>query len=49
MLRYLQADGALPVPTLDHAGDGLVVMDWVVDDGRIDARAGAHKRPNTNV
>ncbi len=42
MLRYLGSHGALPVPAVHHAADGLVIMDWVEGDGRLDARAQAH-------
>ncbi len=42
MLRYLAANSELPVPGVIHAGDRLLVMDYVETGGGLDARAQAH-------
>ncbi len=42
MLRYLAANSDLPVPGVIHAGDSLLIMDYVETGGGLDARAQAH-------
>jgi fructosamine-3-kinase len=42
MLGYLAAHSALPVPGVVHSTEGLLVMDWLEDDGRLDGAAQEH-------
>jgi hypothetical protein len=42
MLGYLAAHSALPVPDVAHAAEGLLVMAWLPDDGRLDGAAQEH-------
>ena len=42
MLGYLAAHSSLPVPIVAHAAEGLLVMDWLDDDGRLDHAAQEH-------
>lgn len=39
MLRYLARHSRLPVPTVYHADDRMLVMEWLQSDGRIDDSA----------
>lgn len=42
MLGYLAAHSSLPLPRVAHAAEGLLVMDWLDDDGRLDHAAQEH-------
>lgn len=42
MLRYLAQHSALPVPTVLHADDDLLLMTYIDAQGRLDGRAQAH-------
>ncbi len=42
MLTYLEEHSNLPVPSVVHASDELLVMDYVESGGGLDARAQAH-------
>ncbi len=42
MLRYLAARSRLPVPAVLHAGESVIVMEWVPAGDPIDARAERH-------
>lgn len=42
MLRYLAEHSALPVPQVLHAAPGLLILEYIVNDGAIDAAAEVH-------
>lgn len=42
MLRYLKGRTEVPVPAIHVADDDLLVMDFIANDGRLDARAETH-------
>ena len=42
MLRYLAENSRLPVPRVVHAGNDLLVMDFIETEGGIDRRAQVH-------